>query len=159
MYDETRYLYEKGDKSTIDVNCFNDHIWYIGNLCEKYSGIVRRIGFISGYTYVMLSGGMSLGGMKAVGWINLLIVGLVHTGVTYCMYFSSLKELPGQKAAILSYIDPLVAVLISVTILGEKMTIWQIAGGVLILGFTLWNEVSPNTKIMGGRNVFSGSDC
>lgn len=109
--------------------------------------------------YVMLSGGMSLGGMKAVGWINLLIVGLVHTGVTYCMYFSSLKELPGQKAAILSYIDSLVAVLISVTILGEKMTIWQIAGGVLILGFTLWNEVSPNTKIMGGRNVFSGSDC
>lgn len=87
--------------------------------------------------YVMLSGGMSLGGMNAVGWINLLIVGLVHTGVTYCMYFSSLKELPGQKAAILSYIDPLVAVLISVTILGEKMTIWQIAGGVLILGFTL----------------------
>lgn len=109
--------------------------------------------------YVMLSGGMSLGGMNAVGWINLLIVGLVHTGVTYCMYFSSLKELPGQKAAILSYIDPLVAVLISVTILGEKMTIWQIAGGVLILGFTLWNEVSPNTKIMGGSNVFSGSDC
>ena len=109
--------------------------------------------------YVMLSGGMSLGGMNAVGWINLLIVGLVHTGVTYCMYFSSLKELPGQKAAILSYIDPLVAVLISVTILREKMTIWQIAGGVLILGFTLWNEVSPNTKIMGGRNVFSGSDC
>ena len=110
--------------------------------------------------YVMLSGGMSLGGMNAVGWINLLIVGLVHTGVTYCMYFSSLKELPGQNAAILSYIDPLVAVLISVTILGEKMTIWQIAGGVLILGFTLWNEVSPNTtKLMGGRNVFSGSDC
>ena len=91
--------------------------------------------------YVMLSGGMSLGGMNAVGWINLLIVGLVHTGVTYCMYFSSLKELPGQKAAILSYIDPLVAVLISVTILGEKMTIWQIAGGVLILGFTLWNAL------------------
>ena len=109
--------------------------------------------------YVMLSGGMSLGEMNAVGWINLLIVGLVHTGVTYCMYFSSLKELPGQKAAILSYIDPLVAVLISVTILGEKMTIWQITGGVLILGFTLWNEVSPNTKIMGGSNVFSGSDC
>ena len=44
----------------------------------------------------------------------LLIVGLIHTGVTYCLYFSSLKELPGQKAAILSYIDPLVAVLVSV---------------------------------------------
>ncbi len=93
--------------------------------------------------YVMLSGGVTLGRMNASGWINLLIVGLVHTGVTYCMYFSSLKELPGQKAAILSYIDPLVAVLISVTILGEKMTFWQIVGGLLILGFTFWNEVAP----------------
>ena len=93
--------------------------------------------------YVMMSGGLTLGGMNAFGWLNLLIVGLVHTGVTYCMYFSSLKELPGQKAAILSYIDPLVAVLISVTILGEKMTFWQIVGGLFILGFTFWNEVSP----------------
>ena len=72
-----------------------------------------------------------------------LVVGLIHTGVTYCMYFSSLKELPGQKAAILSYIDPLVAVLISVTILGESMGLWQAVGGVLILGFTLLNEISP----------------
>ena len=96
--------------------------------------------------YVAVTGGVTLGAMNAVGWVNLLIVGLVHTGVTYCMYFSSLKELPGQKAAILSYIDPLVAVLISVTILGEKMTILQAAGGVLILGFTLWNEISPKRE-------------
>lgn len=70
-----------------------------------------------------------------------MIVGLVHTGITYCMYFSSLKELPGQKVAILSYIDPLVAVLISVTVLGETMTISQVIGGMLILSFTLWNEL------------------
>lgn len=93
--------------------------------------------------YVLTTSGMTLGGMGAVGWVNLLIVGLVHTGITYCMYFSSLKELPGQKAAILSYIDPLVAVLVSVTVLGESMTFWQIVGGVLILGFTLWNEITP----------------
>lgn len=93
--------------------------------------------------YVMMTSGVTLGSMSGVGWVNLLIVGLIHTGVTYCMYFSSLKELPGQKAAILSYIDPLVAVLISVTILGETMTLWQVIGGILILGFTLWNEISP----------------
>lgn len=96
--------------------------------------------------YVMLTSGITLGGLNTVGWINLLIVGLVHTGATYCMYFSSLKELPGQKAAILSYIDPLVAVVISVTILGETMTLWQVVGGVMILGFTLWNEISPKSK-------------
>lgn len=96
--------------------------------------------------YVLLTGGVTLGGLNGFGWANLLIVGLIHTGVTYCMYFSSLKELPGQKAAILSYIDPLVAVLISVTILGESMTLWQVIGGMLILGFTLWNEISPKAK-------------
>ena len=91
--------------------------------------------------YVALTGGVTLGGLDSMGWICLLIVGLIHTGVTYCMYFSALKELPGQKAAILSYIDPLVAVLISVSLLGESMTLWQVIGGGLILGFTLWNEL------------------
>ena len=96
--------------------------------------------------YVFLTGGTDLGSLNATGWVFLLIVGLVHTGVTYCLYFSSLKELPGQEAAILSYIDPLVAVLVSVTILREAITIWQILGGVLILGFALWNEISPKRK-------------
>lgn len=93
--------------------------------------------------YVALTSGVTLGNLDGFGWVNLLIVGLVHTGITYCMYFSSLKELPGQKAAILSYIDPLVAVLISVVILNETMTVWQGIGGALILGFTLWNEIAP----------------
>lgn len=96
--------------------------------------------------YVLLTSGITLSGLNSVGWVNLLVVGIVHTGVTYCMYFSSLKELPGQKAAILSYIDPLVAVLISVTVLGEAMTVGQLIGGMLILGFTLWNEIAPGGK-------------
>lgn len=96
--------------------------------------------------YVMMTSGVTLGNLNGFGWVNLLIVGLIHTGVTYCMYFSSLKELPGQKAAILSYIDPFVAVIISVTILGETMTLWQVIGGILILSFTLWNEIAPKAK-------------
>ena len=82
-----------------------------------------------------------------MGWACLLIVGLIHTGVTYCMHFSALKDLPGQEAAILSYIDPLVAVIVSVLILGESMTVMQMigggGGGVKINGFTLWNENNP----------------
>ena len=96
--------------------------------------------------YVLLTDGVNLKTLDSKGWIFLLIVGLVHTGVTYCLYFSSLKELPGQKAAILSYIDPLVAVLISVVVLKETMTVMQVIGGLLILGFTLWNEISPKKE-------------
>ena len=96
--------------------------------------------------YVLVSGSFGLRTLGGVGWANLLTVGLVHTGITYCLYFSSLKELPGQKAAILSYIDPLVAVLVSVLLLHETITGRQIIGGILILGFTLINEVSVKPK-------------
>ena len=96
--------------------------------------------------YVACTGGVTLGGMNVTGWVCLLVVGIVHTGITYCLYFSSLRDLPGQKAAILSYIDPLVAVIISVTVLGEAMGPLQIFGGALILGFTLWNELPGKTR-------------
>ena len=90
--------------------------------------------------YVACTSGFHIGTLDSKGWINLLIVGLIHTGITYCLYFSSLKELPGQEAAILSYIDPLMAVVISVAILGESISLPQIIGGILILGFAIWNE-------------------
>ena len=95
--------------------------------------------------YVALSSGFTLGELSLTGWGALLIVGLIHTGITYCMYFSALKELPGQKVAILSYIDPLVAVLVSL-LLNETMTVPQIIGGVLILGFTLLSELPIGNK-------------
>lgn len=91
--------------------------------------------------YVLLTGGITLGSLDGLGWTCLLVVGLFHTGVCYCLYFSSLKELPGQEASILSYIDPLVALLVSVFILGEQILPIQIVGGLMILGFTLWNEL------------------
>lgn len=93
--------------------------------------------------YVACTGGVTLGGMNGKGWVCLLVVGLLHTGLAYILYFTSLKDMPGQEAAILSYVDPLVAVIISVTVLSEAMTLTQIVGGVLILGFTLWNEINP----------------
>ena len=96
--------------------------------------------------YVLFTSGINITGLDKKGIALLLVVGLVHTGITYCMYFSSLKDLTGQKAAILSYIDPLVAVLCSALILHETMTVTQIVGGVLILGFTLWNELSPKKE-------------
>lgn len=90
--------------------------------------------------YVCFTGGIHLGTLNGKGWICLLIVGLVHTGITYCMYFSSLKDLSGQEAAILSYIDPLVAVVVSVLVLKEGISWLQLLGGGLVLGFTIWNE-------------------
>ena len=96
--------------------------------------------------YVAFTDGCNLNTLDTKGWLCLAAVGVVHTGITYCLYFSSLKELPGQKAAILSYIDPLVAVLCSVLLLHEDMKITQIIGGAMILGFTLWNELPDKVR-------------
>ena len=90
--------------------------------------------------YVACTDGFHLERLAADGWIYLLILGIVHTGLTYFLYFTSLKELPGQEAAVLSYIDPVVAIIVSVVILGEGITTVQILGGAMVLGFALWNE-------------------
>lgn len=103
-------------------------------LLQFFAAILILIPYVAG------TGGVHLTGLNTTGWICLLMVGVIHTGITYCMYFSALKDLAGQEAAILSYIDPLVAVLVSVLILGERMTFMQVLGGLFILGFTLWNE-------------------
>lgn len=113
---------------------------------KQISGIHRTfLQFVSAFAvllpYVLLTEGINLSSLNGVGWASLATVGLLHTGVTYCLYFSALKELPGQTAAVLSYIDPLVAVIVSVTLLGETITPLQILGGALILGFTLLNEI------------------
>lgn len=91
--------------------------------------------------YVAFSGGINLSAMDGLGWASLFVVGLVHTGITYCLYFTAVEHMPGQEVAILSYIDPLVAVVIGVTVLGEPLSIQQLIGGAMILGFTLWNEL------------------
>ncbi|MBR0454024.1 MAG: DMT family transporter, partial [Clostridia bacterium] len=73
-------------------------------------------------------------------------VGLIHTGLAYCLYFSSLKDMKGQEVAVMSYIDPLVAVIASVAILREPISPLEIIGGLLILGAALINEINFKKK-------------
>jgi RarD protein len=125
------------------VVLLNKFIRNVEGIQRTFLQFLAAIGVLT--PYVLLTGGVTLGAMDLLGWGCLLVVGLVHTGLAYCMYFSSLKYVSGQQAAILSYVDPLVAVLISVTVLGEPLGLVQALGGGLILGFTLWNEL-PDKK-------------
>ena len=86
--------------------------------------------------YVMITSGFDFSKMTGISWGCMIFLGIVHTGFAYALYFSSLKELKGQTIAVLSYIDPITAVLISALFLGEQLTIFQIIGGILILGST-----------------------
>ena len=75
----------------------------------------------------------------------LMVVGIVHTGMAYAMYFGSLMELKAQTAAILSYIDPVVAVLLSALLLKERMSLLSGLGAVLVLGAAIVSEL-PNPR-------------
>ena len=70
----------------------------------------------------------------------LLIVGLIHTGMAYAMYFGSMEGLKGQTIAIFSYIDPITALILSALILKESLSVFGIIGAVLILGAAFISE-------------------
>jgi len=74
--------------------------------------------------------------------ILLLVVGVVHTGISYALYFGSMKSLPAQTIVLFSYLDPIVAILLSVLLLQEPMTLLSGIGAILILGSTVWSELS-----------------
>lgn len=126
------------------VILLNKHIKDTGDIHRTLLQFIAAVAVL--LPYVLLTDGINIVSLDTLGWTCLIVVGLVHTGVCYCLYFSALKDLSGQQTAILSYIDPLIAVLVSVFVLGETMTLTQIIGGLLILGFTLYNEIPPRRR-------------
>ncbi len=96
--------------------------------------------------YLLLTQGLSLPDLTSMQWVLLLVVGVVHTGFAYWLYFGSLKSLPAETVALFSYLDPVIAILLSAFLLGEPMTIFGIIGSILILGSALYSELPQKKK-------------
>ena len=71
----------------------------------------------------------------------LVLVGIVHTGLAFALWFGSMGALSAQKVALLGYIDPIVALTISTVVLGETLTPLGALGGLLVLGSVLASEL------------------
>jgi len=80
--------------------------------------------------------------MSAKIYILLFVVGFVHTGLAYALYFGSMDGLKVQTCAIVSYIDPVFAVILSAVLLKEPLGIKTIIGAVLILGAAFVSEIA-----------------
>ena len=72
--------------------------------------------------------------------IIIFMLGVLHTGVAYCLYFSGMGSLPVQTVAILGYLEPVVSVFCSVLFLHEHMGLFGWVGAVLILGAAVISE-------------------
>ena len=58
-----------------------------------------------------------------------------------------MEELKSQTLAILSYIDPVVAVILSALILGEELGLFGLTGAVLILGAAVVSELPEKQTV------------
>ncbi|MEH7333012.1 EamA family transporter [Neobacillus drentensis] len=96
--------------------------------------------------YVVWQSHLDFSGINSTSVIFILIIGIIHTGLAYFLYFTSLQELKGQTIAVLSYIDPISAVLIAAIFLHESMTMIQLLGGILVLGATFLSELKIEKK-------------
>ncbi len=106
--------------------------------------------------YALLFGGFDF---TSVGENNLLLVillvlciGIIHTGLAYALYFGSMQYASPNTIAILSYVDPALAVILSATLLCEPITPLTVIGAALILGASFVSEVDiKSLKIAFGK--------
>ena len=90
--------------------------------------------------YVLLTERISAEALRPSVLLLVLIVGIVHTGLAYSLYFGSIRGLPAQTVALFSYVDPVVAILLSALLLAEPFGIREGLGTVLILGAAILSE-------------------
>ena len=91
--------------------------------------------------YLLLTGGFRTEGFSLSAAALVLVVGIVHTGTAYTLYFGSMDGLRVQTVAILSYIDPVSALLFSAFLLREPLTPLNILGAVMIIGSAMASEI------------------
>ena len=107
------------------------------------AAIELAVAFAVVLVYVLLTAGLPHPEKAALPYI--LVIGLVNTGLAYLLYFSGLQKLPGQSVALISYVDPVSALLFSAVLLGETMTAVQVLGAVLIIGGAMFGELRKKT--------------
>ena len=97
--------------------------------------------------YVLLTENVSdIVSVDLTSLILLLVVGIVHTGISYTLYFGSIEKLEAHTTAILGYIDPVVALILSALLLNESFTFAKAIGSILILGSAFLSEMPRKEK-------------
>ena len=96
--------------------------------------------------YSAATGAFSEVNVTLIGVICLLILGVLHTGIGYIIYFDAVNKLPAQTVGILSYIDPVEAVMLSAFLLKEPVNIYTVIGAVMILGAAAVSELTGDRK-------------
>ena len=83
--------------------------------------------------YTIIAEDVSFVGFGIDSLFLLILVGILHTGVAYALYFGAASALPASKVAIYSYIDPICALLLSFVVLKEVPSSLGVIGAAMII--------------------------
>ena len=76
----------------------------------------------------------------------LVVVGVGHTGFAYLLYFGAMKKLESSTVAILSYIDPASAIILSSLVFMSLPKPYEIVGVIFIMTGAIWSEMEIKTQ-------------
>lgn len=109
---------------------------------DAYAKTILQLGAaaVAVLPYVLATEDLSVLQLTQVMLFMLLIMGILHTGIAYALYFASMDGLKAQTIALVSYLDPISALVLAALILHEPMTQAGVLGAVLILGAALIGE-------------------
>jgi len=96
--------------------------------------------------YLLLTGGFAGLRVTPLSAGLMLLVSLTHTAIPYALYFGAMVRLPTQTVALMSYLDPITALLLSALVLHEPLSPAGLAGAALVLGATLLSELWERKK-------------
>lgn len=89
-------------------------------------------------------------------WGLLLYSGVVGTGLTYGLWTAALTRLSAASVAVFQYAIPFFAVILSVLLLGEHVTVPLVAGGIgIVAGIAITQRASRGRSRLPGRDAAS----
>ena len=91
--------------------------------------------------YILLREDISSVTFTPLSLLMLFVVGIVHTGFAYSLYFGAMENLSAHTVAVISYIDPVFALILSALILGESLSLSALIGAVLIIVSSIISEL------------------
>ena len=75
-----------------------------------------------------------------VGWVSVVYMATFPSVIAYLIFFHALRFMPSSQVSRLAYLQPFIATLFAVPILGEKVTASLVTGGALVLAGVFWAE-------------------
>jgi len=112
---------------------------------------VMAFGWLFSTILFFMSGGLSqIGHIPWDGWAGIAFLGIFCSGLAYIFWYDALQTLPVAQTGAFLYLEPVVTVIVAALILGERLYLATLLGGVLILaGVWLVNRKKRDGKVRG----------